>query len=161
MQLLNYVQHCFDDGSIAWATFYGLKEAFDYMSHSLLMQKLCRYNFDLKSTKFINCYPSNRRQYVSIQGQCSNVWKLEHGVLQGSVIDPTLFIIFINDLTACDLSHRTLLYDADTTIVGSGKDINVTCSVGKYRNNVLLKICNVFVERVSIHLCKQTSTLKP
>nr|CAI5827341.1 unnamed protein product [Callosobruchus analis] len=138
MQLVDYVQRCFDDGSIARATFYDLKKAFDCVSHSLLIQKLSMYGFDVKSIELIKSYLTDRRQYVSIQGQCSNVRKIEHGVPQGSIIGPTLFIVFINDLTACDSTHMTLLYADDTTIIDSGKDID-TLDVNSFVNDTQVK----------------------
>ena len=80
-------------------------KAFDSVNHELLLYKLK----DVPLNPFIiNCYLSfleNRQQcniYNSFQGQ----WKcVNRGTTQGSVSDPHLFSIFINDLEISKDNH--------------------------------------------------------
>ena len=51
--------------------------------------------------KWIESFPSNRSQQVVIDGHFSIDVKITSGVLQGSVLDPLLFLIYINDLPNC------------------------------------------------------------
>ena len=57
----------------------------------------------------------DRRQRVVVDGEVSN-WKLVlSGVLQGSVLGPILFLIYINDLDD-DITSKVLKFADDTKV---------------------------------------------
>ena len=47
---------------------------------------------------WFECYLKDRKQYVSINGYNSKYLLISLGVSQGFVLEPVLFIIYINDL---------------------------------------------------------------
>ena len=63
----------------------------------------------------IKSFLSDRKIRVVLDGQSSSSYSINAGVLQGSVLGPTLFLIFINDLPDNILS-KLAVYADDTTV---------------------------------------------
>ena len=92
-----------------------ITKAFDTVCHKRLLIKLDHYGIRGTAFKLIQSYLNNRLQYVSINNIESNRKSDIMGVLQGSVLGPLLFLIFINDLQNCLKSIPRLLAD-DTAL---------------------------------------------
>ena len=93
-------------------------KAFDSVNHDLILQKLkSSYNINGKLLQFITSYLSGRQQSVVVNGSISSMLPVLSGVPQGSIIGPSLFVLFINDITD-GLSDGTniMMYADDTKI---------------------------------------------
>jgi len=122
--------------------FFDLEKAFDSINHSLLINKLPHYGISGKSKLLIQSYLSNRFQRVQLDSFSSNsktasMWtKVQHGVPRGSVLDPLLFILYINDLPNTIIHNATpILFAHDTSLLITGQtahkfqdDLNSTFS---------------------------------
>ena len=87
-----------DTGKCFGALLTDLSKAFDCLSHELLKAKLHAYGFDLPALKHIQSYLSNRKQRTKINATYSSWEETLFGVLQGSILGPLLFNIFLCDL---------------------------------------------------------------
>ena len=75
-----------------------LQKAFDTVWTDDLLLKLKKCNIDGNMFCWIKSYLHNRRARVVIDNTKSKKILLRHGVPQGGVISPTLFLVLINDL---------------------------------------------------------------
>lgn len=112
--------------------FIDLKKAFDTIDHAILIEKLRFYGIVNEASDWIKSYLSNRLQRVLTNGVKSQYCSISHGMPQGSCLGPTLFIMYINDLTRIMDSQSVMLYADDTIVYMSGKNINdIQCELQK------------------------------
>ena len=80
------------------AMFIDIPKAFDTKNHSFLLSKLQAYGFSKQTLRFRCSYLNNRRQRVQINNKFSSLKELITGVPQGSIDEPIIFNLFINDI---------------------------------------------------------------
>ena len=135
---LNYITHKIyqnlDKSKRIIATFLDLAKAFDTVNHDILLSKLERYGIRGKVLLLFKSYLSNRQQKVRIQNQTSEYKCVSCGVPQGTILEPVLFILYVNDLLR-DMPEGSILSYADDTVIISSED---TWSMAQDRINQLL-----------------------
>ena len=89
-------------------------KAFDTVSHVHLLDKLASIDIVSDLWLWFRAYLANRFQYVSVNNQYSQLLPVESGVLQGSILGPLLFILYVNDLPDTFLHSNMLLFADDT-----------------------------------------------
>ena len=87
-------------------------------NHDLILTKL-KNNFKIEGRllKFKANYLRDRRQRVVLDNAFSEYQAVSSGVLQGSILGPLLFVVFINDInTVISPGTNICLYADDTKI---------------------------------------------
>ena len=107
------------------------------MTYSL--RKLRIYGLDDNSLDLMRSFLQNRTQRTAIRGAQSSSQNLTHGVPQGSVFYPLLFLMHINDLPEAVSQPTTVDVFADDTTLSS-------CSPYMDTSRLCSKLCQSTLE---------------
>ena len=91
-----------------------ISKAFDRVWHAGLLHKLKSYGISGQIFGLISSFLNNRWLRVVLDGESSPEYPVSAGVPQGSILGPTLFLLYINDLPD-DVICNIAIYADDTT----------------------------------------------
>ena len=89
---------CLDENKIVGATLMDLSKAFNCLPHDLLVAKLEAYGLDTKTLKLMLSYLSGRKQCVKIWNSFSLLNSILFDIPHGSILEPIVFNMFMNDI---------------------------------------------------------------
>lgn len=115
-KFIDHAEQNFNKSKVTGELFLDLREAFDTVNHTCLLQKHPYYGILDNKAEWFTSYLFNRSQIVSLEGHYSEKEFVTHCVPQGSFLGPLLFIIMINDLPSELRSCQFLMYADDTVI---------------------------------------------
>ena len=118
------------------AVFVDLRKAFDTVNHKILLKKIEKIGINFRLRKWFADYLSNGTQSTFANNIYSEALSLTCGVPQGSVLGPTLFLIYINDVKNVLSQSKHLLYADDTVLYITDN------SLDRIENNLQLDLVN-------------------
>ena len=118
----NTISNSLSKNQVSLLLLLDFSKAFDMVEHNILLRKLSHYGIRGNTYNWMKSYLSNRKQYVSTNGENSSLTQIKYGVPQGSILGPLLFIIYINDIPNICKIAKFILYADDANIIITGKD---------------------------------------
>ena len=92
-----------------------ISKAFDRVWHASLLHKLKSYGISCQIFGLVSSFLGNRWHQVVLDRKSSQEYPVNAGVPQGSILGPTLFLLYINDLPD-DVICNIAIYADDTTL---------------------------------------------
>ena len=152
--LTEKVSMALDSGKIVGGVFLDLKKAFDCVSHDILLNKLYAYGIRGSLMQWFQSYLSARSQFVFYNGIRSSIRNITHGVPQGSILGPLLFILNVNDFSRSSDLLFSILFADDTSVFIEGHSY---AEVIEILNNELLKVSDwLMANKLTINLEKKS-----
>ena len=97
LNVVNFISNALNEGEYCIGIFLDLKKAFYVCDHEVFYKKLENKGVTAISLKWFKSNLSGRRQVVEVNGCKSDQEKIDMSVIQGSILGPILFPIYIND----------------------------------------------------------------
>ncbi|BHF66188.1 hypothetical protein SprV_0200920400 [Sparganum proliferum] len=138
LAFLNLITSLRNERQSVVVIYFDLSKAFDKLPYRRLLVKLEALGIRPPLLDFIRSYLSKRYQKVMVGNSYSTPHSTSSGVLQGTVLGPLLFLLYINDISTELGNSQTFTY-AD--------DLKCVYSYSK-------ETANVFVEKINADLLR-------
>ena len=85
-------------GNAAYICFFDLQKAFDTVQYPILLNCVFSWGINGKAWRLLDSWYTEPKCRVKVNGRLSQTICLERGVLQGSILSPTLFLMVMDPL---------------------------------------------------------------
>lgn len=108
----------------AVTVFLDLSKAFDTVDRSILLRRLEELGVRGGSLKWFKSFLTGRQQYINDNGTKSSLTEVECGVVQGSILGPTLYNCYINNIKDLPFHGTLYLYADDIVLIYSDTQLS-------------------------------------
>ena len=115
ISITHEINQSFDNGLEVRRVFLDISKAFEKVWHEDLIYKLKQNEIKVNLLNSLTNFLNDRKQEVVLNSHHSEWVNIEAGVPQGSILDPLLFLIYINDLPDNLIPNPELFAD-DTSL---------------------------------------------
>ena len=115
------------------SVFFHISKALDKVWFDGIIYKLTQNGIFGNLLNLLENILKERKQHIDLNGQVSTWENINAGVTQGSILDPLLFLIYINELTeglttnvnllTDDTSLFSVVHDTQTSVNDLNKDL--------------------------------------
>ena len=123
--LIDDIRREVDDKKLVGTVFIDLSRVFDTISHSVLLSKLSSYGVKNNEHEWFVDYLFNRMQLAERKKIQSETFSACSGVPQGSILGPSMFLLFFNDLVDNLNKAKVIEYVDDTVLYYSSNDFHI------------------------------------
>ena len=116
LDIVENIMNSLENKDSPCCVFLDFAKAFDTVNHAILLGKLHHYGIRGVALSLIESYLTERQQCVQINNVISELDFISHGVPQGSILGPLLFLLYINDISLCSDILNIFLFVDDTAI---------------------------------------------
>lgn len=134
-RITKVIRNSLEERKYCSAVFLDVSQAFDRVWHPGLLYKL-KNVFQPSQYRVLRSYLENRRFFVQVRNETSELVQINAGVPQGSVLGPVLYVLFTADLPTSD-NVTTATFADDTAILATASD--PACAANKVQqvlNNI-------------------------
>ena len=117
LNLIDKITEEIDNKKMVVGIFLDLSKSFDLTLSTMIFYGVCGI-----AKKWFLSYLRNHQHYLQIQGTKSNFLTVKSGVLQGSILGPLLFLLYMNDMVSS--IANLIMFADDTNFFFSGNDID-------------------------------------
>lgn len=136
---VNEVNQHLNNRNQVLVVFIDFSKAFDTLNYPTLFSKLNQVGIRGPLLEWFHNYHTNRNTVVRVNGQDSDPIPTLRGTAQGSILGPTEYLIYVNDMCNLFTEGSVFQFADDTCLVTYGKNVNEAEAMMQCNFDILCK----------------------
>ena len=123
VDITDKIQGTCSNSSFVCGVFVDFKKSSDTVNHNTLPHNISCYEIRGTKSNYFKSYQGTRQRYTTVNSLSSKSAYNRYGVPEGSVLEPLLFLIYINDLNKAIKFSTFHHFEDDTNLILSEKSL--------------------------------------